>query len=68
ADARTIKGSGTSVNIGWDGTNDAGGYPLNGPNRAPEGALTLTPVFGARGTAREATTAPHPTTHLRATR
>ncbi|MFJ9709605.1 FG-GAP repeat domain-containing protein [Streptomyces sp. NPDC101234] len=43
ADA-TIKGSGTAINIGWDGTNDKGGYPLNGPKTW---TLTATAVAGS---------------------
>ncbi|MFF7476240.1 FG-GAP-like repeat-containing protein [Streptomyces sp. NPDC008092] len=41
---RTVKGSGTSVDIGWDGTNDTGGYPLNGPKTW---TLTATAVEGS---------------------
>ncbi|MEV5958282.1 VCBS repeat-containing protein [Streptomyces sp. NPDC051987] len=41
---RTIKGSGASVDLDWDGTNDAGGYPLNGPKTW---TLTATAVEGS---------------------
>ncbi|MFJ3758965.1 FG-GAP repeat domain-containing protein [Streptomyces sp. NPDC090080] len=41
---RTIKGSGASAAVDWDGTNDAGGYPLNGPKTW---TLTATAVEGS---------------------